>query len=220
LQGRVDGIIGVFFHVKAKDFRAVIDQQTYVVRLESKPKKTGSIPQDKIYIDNIAASRMAVEYLLEQGHASVGMLTSHEGPARFREIGYHEALKAYHIKDTNDLMSVGAYSEDGGYQAMSNLLNNGKHPSAVFAANDLMAMGAMLAIREAGFSIPDDIAIMGFDDIPSARLVYPAPTTVAQFQHKLGQRAAEMLMERLDGAVPESGRSEAMTYELVVRNSA
>ena len=102
---------------------------------------------------------------------------------------------------------------------MGQLLQHGHRPSAVFAANDLMAMGAMMAIREAGLTIPGDIAVMGFDDIPAARLVYPALTTVAQFQHQLGQRAAEMLMERINGNASESGRSIAMPYGLVERES-
>jgi len=107
---------------------------------------------------------------------------------------------------------------------MQNLLQRGDRPSAVFAANDLMAMGAMIAIREAGLSIPRDIAIVGFaivgfDDIPAAKLVFPALTTVAQFQHALGQRAAEMLMERLNGQVENRGRSIEMPYHLIERDS-
>lgn len=219
LQGRVDGIIGVFFHLRAMDLSSLIDQKIFVVRLEGMPKRVGAIPLDNIYVDNIAASQMAVEYLIGKGHTRIAMLTSREGPARFREIGYRDALKTHQIDVESDLLSIGAYSEEGGYQAMGKLLQNGQRPSAVFAANDLMAMGAMIAIREAGLSIPNDIAIMGFDDIPSAKLVYPALTTVAQFQRKLGQRAAEILMERINGSVPEGGRSVEMPYRLVERES-
>jgi len=83
-----------------------------------------------------------------------------------------------------------------------------------------MAMGAMAAIRQAGLSIPDDIAVVGFDDIPAARLVYPALTTIAQPQRQMGQRAAEMLFERLNGSAPDMGRNEQIPYELVIRDSA
>jgi LacI family transcriptional regulator len=103
---------------------------------------------------------------------------------------------------------------------MQELMEQDVSLSAIFAANDLMAMGAMVAIREAGLSIPDDIAVVGFDNIPSAKLVSPSLTTIAQFQHRLGQRAAEMLMERLNGTAPKNGRSEVMPYELIVRKSA
>lgn len=220
LQGRVDGIVGVFFHLRAMELISLIEQGIAVVRLEGMPKMPGSVALDNIYIDNIAASHAAVEYLIGRGHRNIGMLTSLEGPARFREIGYREALQAHDIQVDNQLLSSGAYSEDGGYQAMKQLLSLETRPTAIFAANDLMAMGAMLAIREANLSIPDDIAVMGFDNIPTAKLVYPALTTIAQFQRNLGQRAAEMLMERLAGHAPNIGRSEAMPYKLIVRESA
>lgn len=111
------------------------------------------------------------------------------------------------------------FNEVGGYGAMGRLLEQPIFPSAVFAANDLMAMGAMMAIREAGLSIPHDVAVIGFDDIVSAKLVYPGLTTIAQPQRHMGQRAAEMLFERLIGDIPETGRSEQIPYELVVRGS-
>ncbi|MCK6576535.1 MAG: LacI family transcriptional regulator [Anaerolineae bacterium] len=220
LQGRVDGIVGVFFHLQAMDLSALIEQGIGVVRFESMPKVPGTMPIDNIFIDNIAASRKAVEYLIDRGHRRIAMLTSQEGPARFREIGYREALEALDIAIDPTLLSLGAYSEDGGYVAMNRLLQGQTRPGAVFAANDLMAMGAMIAIREAGLTIPRDIAIMGFDDIPTARLVYPALTTVAQFQRDLGKRAAEMLFERLNGAAPPTGRSQQMPYKLIIRESA
>ncbi|MBN8595369.1 MAG: LacI family DNA-binding transcriptional regulator [Anaerolineae bacterium] len=219
LQGRVDGVVGVFFHMRTNDLTALIEQQIQVVRLEAMPKRPGELPIDNIYVDNAAAAKTAVELLIHQGHSRIAMLTSQEGPARFREMGYQEALTAHGIEATNAMMSSGAYSEDGGYTAMQNLLQRGDRPSAVFAANDLMAMGAMIAIREAGLSIPRDIAIVGFDDIPAAKLVFPALTTVAQFQHALGQRAAEMLMERLNGQVENRGRSIEMPYHLIERDS-
>ncbi|MFN8371331.1 MAG: LacI family DNA-binding transcriptional regulator [Anaerolineae bacterium] len=219
LQGRVDGIVGVFFHLRSMDLFALLDQGVAVVRLEAMPKPPGEMPLDNIFIDNVAASRMAVEYLINKGHQRIAMLTSYEGPARFREIGYREALEAYQIAFDNTLISSGIFSEDGGYEAMVDLLRQGIRPSAVFAANDLMAMGAMVAIREAGLTIPHDIAVMGFDDIPTAKLVYPALTTIAQFQRDLGKRAAEMLFERLDGTVPRTGRSQQMPYKLIVRDS-
>ena len=219
-QGRVDGVVGVFFHLRATDLKAFLDQQIHVVRLEAVPKPPGELPIDNICIDNISASRTAVEYLIGKGHRRIAILTSHEGPARFREMGYRDALEANHIARNDDLTSSGAYSEDGGYEAMRSLLRRAPHPTAVFATNDLMAMGAMMAIREVGLSVPDDIAVMGFDDIPTAKLVYPALTTVAQFQRDLGRRAAEMLFERLSGAAPPTGRSQQMPYELVFRQSA
>ena len=103
---------------------------------------------------------------------------------------------------------------------MNTLLTLPAPPSAVFAANDLMAMGALVALREAGLAVPADMAVVGFDDIASAKLVYPALTTIRQSQRLMGQRAAEMLLERIRGQAGQNGRSISMPYELVIRDSA
>ncbi|HWV25031.1 MAG TPA: LacI family DNA-binding transcriptional regulator, partial [Thermomicrobiales bacterium] len=88
------------------------------------------------------------------------------------------------------------------------------------AANDLMAMGALLACRDLGVDVPHDIALAGFDDIPAARLVHPALTTLDQYAHATGQRCAELLHSRLDGSYTGETRRESLGFELVVRESA
>jgi LacI family transcriptional regulator len=219
LQGRVDGLVGVFFHLSARDFFPLIEQNLFVVRLEATYKKPGPLPIDNIYVNNIAAATYAVNYLINKGHKDIGMLTCDHGPAQCRELGYRESLEQHGIPIDERKIRSGHYNEDGGHQAMRELLEQDTPLSAIFAANDLMAMGAMMAIRDAGLTIPDDIAIVGFDDIISAKLVFPRLTTVAQPQRQMGQRAAEMLFERLNGTVSEAGRSEQIPYELVIRES-
>jgi LacI family transcriptional regulator len=220
LQGRVDGLIGVFFHLSVKDLLPLIEQNLFVVRLEAKYKKQGHLPIDNVYVDNIAAATTATNYLISKGHKNIGMLTSNDGPAQCRELGYREALEKHHIPIDKRKIRGGSYNENGGYQAMHELIRQNVPLSAIFAANDLMAMGAMVAIREAGLTIPDDIAVVGFDDITSAKLVFPGLTTIAQPQRQMGQRAAEMLFERLNGTVAEAGRSEEIPYKLIIRESA
>jgi LacI family transcriptional regulator len=218
-QGQVDGIVGVFFHLRSNDLIPLIERQIPIVRLEARGKAPSELALDNIFIDNIAASASAVDFLVDMGHQRIAMLTSYEGPSRFRERGYRQALETHHIAFDEALLSYGEYSEDGGYLAMSNLLRNGIRPTAVFAADDLMAMGAIVAIREFGLSIPGDIAVMGFDDIPTAKLVYPSLTTVAQFQRDVGRRAAEMVMERLTQELPAGGRSVEMPFQIIARQS-
>jgi LacI family transcriptional regulator len=103
---------------------------------------------------------------------------------------------------------------------MRELLTRDPLPTAVFAANDLLAMGAMTALLDAGLRVPEDIAIIGFDDIPAAKLVRPPLTTISQFPEQLGRRAAGMLFERLTGAVSGGGRAELMPHKLIIRESA
>ena len=102
---------------------------------------------------------------------------------------------------------------------MQALLSLPVRPSAVFAANDLMAIGVMLAVQNDGLRVPQDMAIMGFDDIPAARLVHPQLTTVAQFQDQIGQRATQLLFERLCGNAPEEVQTVEMPFEIIVRES-
>ena len=110
------------------------------------------------------------------------------------------------------------FNEAGGLSARArSCLRLSERPTAIFAANDLMAMGAMAAIREAGLRIPDDVAIVGFDDVPAARLVEPPLTTIAQYPERLGARAAELLLERLSGDGPPEGRHVLMPFDLIVR---
>jgi LacI family transcriptional regulator len=220
-QGRVDGVVGVFFHLKAEDLRPLLARNVALVRLEAVKKGQSGLdlPLDNLYVDNVAASRTAVEHLIGRGHTRIGMIAGPSGPRHARVQGYHAALDALRLPLDESLIRDGDFSEDGGRYAMQSLLDGPRPPTAVFAASDVMAMGALVAIREAGLRVPEDIAVVGFDDISVARLITPRLTTVAQFQENLGVRAAEMLLERLDGTAPEHGRSEEMPYELIVRES-
>ena len=148
------------------------------------------------------------------------MISGGSGPGQARVGGYRAALAAHRLPLDGALIREGDFSADGGRHAMQGFLAEPSPPTAVFAANDVMAMGALVALREAGLRVPGDVAVVGFDDVPAAALITPRLTTVAQFQENLGGRAAEMLLERLEGTAPEHGRSEEMPYELIVRESA
>ncbi len=219
-QGRVDGVIAVLFRTTARDLRPLLERNIAVVRLEAMPQEVGALPLDNLYVDNVAAARTAVAYLIDRGHTRIGMISGQEGPRQARVLGYRQALADHHIPLDEFLIQGGDFTEKGGYQGMRALLALSPRPTAVFAANDLMAMGALLALREAGLRVPHDIAVIGFDDIPAARLFNPPLTTITQFPRELGRRAAEMVFERLSGAGPEGGRCEEMPYELIVRESA
>jgi LacI family transcriptional regulator len=218
-QGRVDGVIAVLFHLSAQDLLPLLDMNIAVVRLEATPKRPGAAPLDNVYVDNIAAAQRAVEYLIGRDHRRIGMITGQRGPGANRVLGYQRALAAHGLPLDGQLIRSNDFTVAGGGQSMRELLALPTRPTAVFAANDLMAMGAMNAIRAARLRIPQDIAVIGFDNIPAAELVSPALTTVTQFQEQLGRRAAQMLLERFDGTAPDGGRCEEMPAELVIRQS-
>ncbi len=219
-QGRVDGVITVFFHLTAEDLFPLLEMNIAVVRFEAAQKQAGVYPLDNLFVDNVAAAKTAVSYLIDQGHTRIGMIAGQRGPAHYRILGYRQALAEHHLPLDENLIRSSAFAEEGGHQSMQTLLELSPRPTAVFAANDLMAMGSLIAIREAGLRVPGDIAVIGFDDIPAAKLVNPPLTTITQFQEQLGRRAAEMLFERLNGAAPETGRCEEMPHSLVISQSA
>ena len=203
----VDGLIGVFFHVTARDLLPLVEMGIYVVRLEAEPKSVGAAPLDNMLVDNRAAVRAAVKFLFAKDHRRIGMLSGSSGPANLRVDGYRQGLAEHGIAFDPTLLRVDDFTEAGGYRAMQQLLSVSPPPDAVFAANDMMALGALLSIKDAGLRIPGDMALVGFDDIPIDRLVTPALTTVTQFQSRLGRRAAELLLEQIQGQAP-AGRAQ------------
>jgi LacI family transcriptional regulator len=218
LEGRVDGVIGVFFHLTARDLRPLLERKIAVVRIEAGLKLGGPWPLDNLFVDNLSAAKAAAHYLIEQGHRRIAMLAGNAGPDSARVRGYREALRSKKL--LSDVVSGHEFSERQGYESTQRILRRATRPTAIFAGNDMMAIGAIMAVREAGLQIPEEVAIAGFDDISIARLVSPPLTTVSQFQQKLGNRAVEMLLERLNGKTTGPGRCEEMPFELMIRKSA
>lgn len=221
-QGRVDGIVGVFWTLKAPDFAPLLKAGVPVVRIEGTQKAPGAIPLDNIYVDSRAGSHAMTSYLLGRGHRRIAMIAGLGGPQAARVEGYRAAMAE--AGGEPDVVQGDAFNEDGGHRAVEAILARhpgvpARRPTAIFAANDLMAIGAMQALREAGLSIPGDMAVAGFDDISAARLVTPALSTVAQFQHEVGRRAAEILMARLQGGTPGTGTAIEMPFSIVERES-
>jgi LacI family transcriptional regulator len=216
-QGRVDGVIGVFFTLRAKDFRPLIDAGVPVIRIESSKKKGGDIAIDDIFVDSYAAASAVTETLIGAGHRRIAMIAGRGGPQGVRVEGYRAALTE--AGGTPLIIIDEEFNEFGGMRAAATVLASGYDPTAIFAANDLMAIGVMQALRERGIGIPSQIAVAGFDDISAARLVTPPLTTVAQFQGDMGVKAAQLLMERLRGSKPSAGTALEMPFRLIQRES-
>jgi LacI family transcriptional regulator len=219
LEGRVDGVIGVFFHLTARDLRPLLERKIAVARIEASEKKIGPWPLDNLYVDNAGGAKAGTQYLIERGHRRITMIAGTGGPEQNRVSGYLQALDEAGLKP--QLVSRGGFNEETGYRSTKQILSARTRPTAIFAGNDLMAFGAMAAIREAKLAIPDDIALLGFDDIFAARFVTPPLSTISQFQYELGRAAAEMVLERLNQQPPDTpGRQRQMPFEVVKRQSA
>jgi DNA-binding LacI/PurR family transcriptional regulator len=176
----------------------------------------------RVDIDNARAVRTVVDYLLYRGHRRIAFIS--QGPpiyaateARLR--GYMQALSAAGLPYDQSLVCYGEFGQAGGYDAMKSLLQLEERPVAVLAGSDLVALGALAALRDAGLRVPDDVALVGFDDVPTASDVTPSLTTVHLPAQLLGRTAAEMLM-RLVGGEEVARRTILLDTHLVIRQSA
>jgi LacI family transcriptional regulator len=171
-------------------------------------------------VDNRAGAYQAVSHLIGLGHRRVGFISnaplSYAGTQE-RFAGYRLALSEHDIPYDPSLVGTAAFLPEAGLAAMQQLLNLSQRPSAVFAASDVVALGAMTAIHSAKLDIPDDIAVVGFDDIFLAAHAYPPLTTVRVPAYGLGWTAAEVLIALIEG--DEEVSSVTLETELVIRDS-
>lgn len=173
-----------------------------------------------VSIDHRQAAIDAVQYLLNRGHRRIALITADEDFlwARQRREGYAAALARAGIAVDPALIRVAPGVDYApGSAAAGGLLSLPELPTAVFAVSDTLAIGAMKALRRAGKRVPQDIAVMGFDNIPIAEVFEPGLTTIAQPMHELGRAACEMVLARLAGQRPEP---QTLPHSLVVRESA
>lgn len=149
--------------------------------------------------DNHGGAAQAVTHLIELGHMRIACITGtpRQTASEARFEGYRAALAEAGIPLDRNIVESGDFTQAGGYQAMKAILEHGNDFSAVFASNDVMAFGAMRALREAGLSIPDDVSVLGFDGIPLAKYVDPQLATVRQPISDLGRAVIEVLVEQM-----------------------
>jgi LacI family transcriptional regulator len=162
----------------------------------------------------------ATKYLIELGHARIGFITGlmELTSAVERLEGYRVAMSDHNVPILDELIIEGDFWERGGYNAATKLLDLPQIPTAIFASNDLSAFGAMEAIRQRGLRIPEDISLVGFDDVPQAPFTYPRLTTVRQPLDQMGQVAVKMLLERIEDRSCPPQRITLAT-QLVIRDS-
>lgn len=172
--------------------------------------------------DNRGGAYQAVSYLADLGHKRIGYLG---GPFELfifnqeRFEGYLKALKKYNLEYSKELTMESINTQESGYEAMRKLLESSSIPTAVFAADDLDAIGAMRAIKEKGLRIPEDISLVGFDDIQLASYTEPSLTTVRQLIFKMGTTAISLLVQLIEGKEKEPLKVELPT-QLIIRKSA
>lgn len=173
-----------------------------------------------VVVDNESGAFEATEYLISLGHQKIAFLEGHEAAwdSRARFMGFLKALTANSIEFNPLLVEKGNFTREGGYKATKKLLEKGEEFTAIFASNDQMAIGAVRAIKEKGLKIPDNISIIGFDNIEASSIIDPPLTTVMQPIYEIGKKATEILIRLINEEKIEQKKFMLKT-KLIKRNS-
>ncbi len=218
MGGRVDGLLIMSPFVDSQDLAAVLPLNLPLVTIAS---RIGAANHSAITVDNYEGGIMATRHLLDMGRRRIVHLS---GPvqnfeAQERRRGYAEAL-AGAMPGAPVRVHEGDFTEESGYAGVQAFLAEGYLPDGIFAGNDMMAVGALLALKEAGHGVPDDVAVVGFDDIPIARFTSPPLSTLRVGVYEMGRQGLEMLVAAFDETNAGGPRSVVISPELVVRGSS
>lgn len=218
MRGRVDGLIVMSPDLDQRTLRANLAACAAVVLLNCSASAPGF---DAIKIDNVGGAAAMTRHLLSLGHRRIAFIKGapRNVDAEERLRGYRLALKAARVGRHAAYEVAGDFTESGGYRAAKTLVAARPRPTAIFAANDSMAIGALSALRESDVSVPGDVAVVGFDDIPIAQYTSPPLTSVRVPITELGARATERLVEQLGTERKRRRQCETLATTLVVRQS-
>ncbi len=218
---RAEGVAGIIFvpiNATRDAYRHVLAPPLHTVVIDRLPS---NLRADHVTVDNVEGTRAGVTHLLDLGHRDVALLSGplRHSTAKEREQGYEQALRAAGVPLRADLVYRGDFREAGGYVGMRTLLALPRRPTAVLVANNLMTLGAFRALHEAGVRIPDEVALVGFDDMPWATSLNPPLTAIGQPSQEIGSAAADLLLGRI--AHPDrTFRHVMLETTLVVRASS
>lgn len=209
---RVDGILAVVAPNpdEPRHILQILNAKVPVVCMDRAPAK---LQVDSVLVDNTAGALTCVRHLTSRGHVEIAMIT---GPAnlqtsRERVEGYRMALSEAGITPRREFLQTADFRFENGYRLAKALCLGNPRPTAIFAANGTMGLGAVKAISEIGIRCPEDIAIAVFDDVPGADVLRPRLTVVSQPAYHIGYKAAELLMQRINN---EIASSEPITIKL------
>jgi len=216
-EKQVDGILFVAAGVSTEHIRALQGRRMPVVVVD---REIPDVAVDSVLTDNARGGWLATRHLLDLGHCRIGYIAgpSDLTPSAERITGYRQALEEAGIPVDKALILKGDFQYESGYQAARQLLEMDDPPAAIFACNDLMAVGAISAAVELGRKVPADLSVVGFDDVRLASFTNPPLTTIVQPKYEMGVVAATMLLERMrDHDVPP--RRRMLDTALVIRQS-
>jgi LacI family transcriptional regulator len=217
LNRRVDGLVLDSFHVGTGDLQSLIADGLPLVWVGT--TRVGHPGIDIVATDDERGAFMATRRLIDAGHRRVGMIQGTPNSGQTRTAGYRRALERAGLDHDPAMTAQGEWTRQGGAEAMAHLLSLSQPPTAVFCANDMMAIGALDSARAMEVAVPDDVALVGFDDIEAAALVTPALTTVLNPAYDIGQTAGGLLLDRMTGKYRGEPRTVTLPCRVVERHS-
>jgi LacI family transcriptional regulator len=217
MNGRVDGLLAMLPQVNGKFLQETMRSDLPIMLISTADVEHAC---GSMHVDNYGGAYAMVRHLADCGHRYIAHIRGRRDniDAEERLRGYRDAM-AQVVPGGRELILHGDFTEEFGYQAAQEILALAERPQAIFAANDLMAIGCMSALMEAGVTVPEQIAVVGFDDITTARYVRPALTTVCVKIADLGRRAVTRLADAIVTPSELPPDTETVPAEVVVRKS-
>lgn len=217
LQRRIDGVLLVPARSEAADVRLLLQQEVPTVVLD---RRMPGADVDVVRGTSVKGSHRLIEYLLEMGHRRIAVLTGPEAVSTSDERieGYRQALTEAGIPYDGRLILRGDFSVEGGAAAAEGFLQLDPRPTAIFATNNFLAIGALRALRAAGISVPADVSLVAFDDLPEY-VVDRWITVMAQPAYEMGKTATELLLRRINGVEKAGPQEIALPTTFICRSS-
>ena len=214
---QVDGIVFVAAGDQADSLEFLVGRNMPVVMID---REVPSVEVDAVLTDNQLGGYLATRHLLELGHQRIACISGPSSitPSAERMIGYRKALEEADLPYDEKLILRGDYHAQSGMEITHSILKMNPRPTAIFALNDLMALGALRAAAEDGCTVPGDLAVVGYDDLEIARFTNPPLTTIAQPKKEIGVKAIELLVDRISRK-DRSPTRLVLPPELIVRRS-
>jgi len=218
VERRVDGVI-IAPTTRDKEQLALLKQlQVPCVLID---RRVDGFKADQVYGDSHTGARLLIDHLIDLGHRRIALINgpSTISSAQDRADGYRESLEAHGVAVEEDLVFQGSFKQESGYRLTGQALARDPRPTAIFAANNFIALGVLQALQEAGLCVPEDIALVCIDDVPYLSAIDPFLTVAAQPAYEMGESAARLLIERLTTHRTGKVREVVLAPQLIIRRS-
>lgn len=219
LQQQVDGILLVPAGDSPNSVQYIQKHGIPVVILD---RRIPDVSTDSVRCDSEGGAYQLVRLLQELGHRRIAILGGPEGisTADDRLAGYRRAMAEIGQTEDNELVQSGLFTMSSGYEMVKKAVAKTPRPTAIFAANNFLTVGALRGLQDCGLRVPEDVALVGFDDIPPDLTTFPFLTVAAQPAYEIAQTATKLLLARLTGEAPETYQEIILPTELIIRHSS